>query len=76
MEGPDLVYIKQEGIDKVLAQALGSMYRQKPKHPLSFLSSWLQNYCQKHEYITHLDSKDRQLHIRHEEHQLKLKADE
>ena len=55
---PDLEEIKRLGIDTVLAQALGTMYRTKPKHPLDFLGRWLVNYSQTQEYVQSLEAKE------------------
>lgn len=57
---PDLEEIKRLGIDKILAQALGTMYRTKPKHPTDFLGRWLLNYSQTQEYIQSLEQKEAQ----------------
>lgn len=53
---PDLEYIKTSGVGKVMAQALGNMYRARPKFPVDFLAKWLDNYCFQRQFEQKLDS--------------------
>jgi hypothetical protein len=55
---PDLEFIKSSGIGKVMAQALGNMYRAKPKFPIDYLAKWLDNYCQQRSFENKLDEHD------------------
>lgn len=67
-EGPDLEYIKKSGVGKVMAQALGNMYRAQPKFPIDYLAKWLDNYCYQRSFETQMDQKDRatlDLHMQH-----------
>lgn len=75
---PDLEYIKKSGIGKVMAQALGSMYKQEPKFPIDYLVAWLRNYMEKNEYKQSLEHSEQlkedghQKFVKHSE-QLRLK---
>lgn len=58
-ERPDLDYIKRSGVGKVMAQALGSMYKQEPKFPIEYLVQWLRNYMGKKEYKVMLEQSEK-----------------
>lgn len=53
---PDMEYIQTSGVGKVMAQALGNMYRSRPKFPVDFLAKWLDNYCFQRDFERQLKS--------------------
>ena len=43
-EHPDIAYLKQDHIGRVIASGLAEIYREKPKFPVEYLAHWLLNY--------------------------------
>ena len=41
---PDVAYLKQDHIGKVISQGLAVLYNEKPKLPVDYLAKWLLNY--------------------------------
>ena len=43
-EHPDISYLKQDNIGKVVAAGLAELYREKPTFPVDYLAKWLLNF--------------------------------
>ena len=43
-EHPDIKYLKQDPIGKVLSKGLAVLYREQPQFPIEYLAKWLLNY--------------------------------
>lgn len=41
---PDIAYLKQDDIGKVLSKGLAVLYREQPQFPVEYLAKWLLNY--------------------------------
>merc|ERR1712029_127361 len=73
-EHPDINYLKQDGIGKVVAVGLAELYKEKPKFPIDYLAKWLLNYSKTRENEERIkQEKTREASLR-EEHCEKLKA--
>merc|ERR1712110_334120 len=73
-EHPDINYLKQDGIGKVVAVGLAELYKEKPKFPIDYLAKWLLNYSKTRENEERIKlEKSRESALR-DEHCEKLKA--
>jgi hypothetical protein len=39
-----LKYLQSDEIGKIIAKGLASLYKNKPSHPIKYLSEWLKKY--------------------------------
>ena len=44
---PDITYLKDDQIGKVICKGLSVLVREKPKNPIDYLAKWLLNQAQK-----------------------------
>ena len=43
-DSPDIQYLKQDRIGKVIAKGLASVYETKPDKPITYFANWLLNH--------------------------------
>eukprot|EP01015_Nassula_variabilis_P030948 TRINITY_DN6891_c0_g1_i1.p1 TRINITY_DN6891_c0_g1~~TRINITY_DN6891_c0_g1_i1.p1 ORF type:complete len:188 (+),score=46.34 TRINITY_DN6891_c0_g1_i1:63-626(+) len=65
---PDVGYLKQEHIGKVIAQGLAVLYKEQPKLPVDYLAKWLLNYSATQKYGQELAHKEQQRNVLIEKH--------
>ena len=75
-EHPDINYLKQDGIGKVVAVGLAELYKEKPKFPIDYLAKWLLNYSKTRENEERIKQEKLKETALREDHTEKLKATE
>jgi len=45
-EHPDVTYYKREDISLILSKGLAQTCREKPRNPIEYFATWLQEYSQ------------------------------